>query len=642
MDKKNFLIGILLLFTAFSVLFYQSYQQHQRLLEEQRQIREAEEQAPREATPEESSTPPAVEPGVGDHTPEISPDADESARAPRSVPAEVPPPADFAEFVTEERDDDHIIENEYMRITFTRRGGSIRHVAMVERDDAGSLVYPREIHSDEPFVFNRHGFAPPLALLGLDFADPRHLYEVIPQSVTDRSVTFRLRVTENLEIRRSYVLLEAEGRRDPNAYTIRHQTRFYNRGENYYPIEVFGLNLGTSGPASERDTGMHLNFAHYDGGRGASFTGTHKFRGGGFFNAIGVRNNPPRAEIRGEQPLIWTAVKNQFFTGLLTPEDPGVGFVTRPFTLPPRENSRATRIGITGEMLFDVRGVQPGGQVDLTVEYFVGPKEFRRLEQMDQRQDLIMQFGFVGFFSKILLMMMIGIQGLPLVGYGLAIVITTIIIKTILWPLTAKVSRSSKRMAKIAEPMKALREKYKDNPQKMQMETMRLFRENKVNPFAGCLPIFIQLPIFFALFRMLQSAAELRFESFLWVQDLSAPDTVATILGIPLNPMPILMGVTMFIQMKMMPMTTANPMQQKVFLFMPPVITLVLYNFSSGLCLYWTVNNLLTILQQFLINRQKDDDFEVVIPSDAPAKGSGAKKAVRPTGGKTPGKKKRN
>ena len=127
----------------------------------------------------------------------------------------------------------------------------------------------------------------------------------------------------------------------------------------------------------------------------------------------------------------------------------------------------------------------------------------------------------------------------------------------------------------------------------MQEETLKLFREHQVNPVAGCLPILIQMPIFLGLFYMLRSAAELRHESFLWVADLSQPDTLFEIAGFPINLLPMIMGVTMFFQMSMMPVSpTADPMQQKIFKFLPFVFLIFLYTFSAGLVLYWTVQNI--------------------------------------------------
>jgi YidC/Oxa1 family membrane protein insertase len=161
-----------------------------------------------------------------------------------------------------------------------------------------------------------------------------------------------------------------------------------------------------------------------------------------------------------------------------------------------------------------------------------------------------------------------------------------------------------KRMAALQPQMKALQEKYKEEPMKMQKKLQEFYREHKVNPAAGCLPIFIQLPIFFGFYTMLQSAIELRGASFLWAYDLSQPDTIAMIPlfgGIPVNPLPLIMGATQLWQMRLTPPSPGvDPVQQKVMQYMPLMFLFILYSFSSGLTLYWTVQNLLSIAQMKL------------------------------------------
>ncbi len=239
-----------------------------------------------------------------------------------------------------------------------------------------------------------------------------------------------------------------------------------------------------------------------------------------------------------------------------------------------------------------------------------------------------MQFGFFGFFSKLLLAFMYAIHSV-VPSWGWAIVIMTICVKLLFWPLTAKASHSQKRMSKIQGPMAELKEKYKDNPQKMQQETLKLFKEHQVNPLAGCLPIFIQMPVFLGLFYMLRTASELRFEPFLWVADLSQPDTIFEVGGFPINLLPLIMGGTMFLQMQMMPTSpTADPMQQKIFKLMPLLFLVFLYNFSSGLCLYWTVQNILTIVQQKIINSRPDPEPAAVVATET--KDGGKTKLKKP------------
>jgi YidC/Oxa1 family membrane protein insertase len=194
-------------------------------------------------------------------------------------------------------------------------------------------------------------------------------------------------------------------------------------------------------------------------------------------------------------------------------------------------------------------------------------------------------------------------------NWGVAIILTTLTLKIVTLPLTLKASRSMKRMQKFQPEIQALREKYKDNPQKMQTATMELYKEHKVNPMGGCLPMLIPIPFFFGFFQMLQSASELRFAEFLWARDLSAPDTVLTVYGFPLNIMPLLLGTTMLVQMRLVPQpATVDNTQAKVMKFMPLIFMVFCYSYSCALSLYSTINALFTIGQQLFINRLKDDD----------------------------------
>jgi len=164
-----------------------------------------------------------------------------------------------------------------------------------------------------------------------------------------------------------------------------------------------------------------------------------------------------------------------------------------------------------------------------------------------------------------------------------------------------------KRMAALQPQMKAIQEKFKDDPPKMNRKMMEFMKEHRVNPMGGCLPVLLQMPVFFGFFLMIKSAIELRGAEFLWACDLSKPDTVAWLLGIPITPLPLIMGVTMLWQARLTPVAPGmDPMQQNIMKYMPLMFLFILYNFSSGLTLYWTVQNLLSIAQM-KITRAKDD-----------------------------------
>jgi YidC/Oxa1 family membrane protein insertase len=268
--------------------------------------------------------------------------------------------------------------------------------------------------------------------------------------------------------------------------------------------------------------------------------------------------------------------------------------------------------------------------VDRTFQLYAGPKEYRSLDRLgaalgNQIQRVMDFGGFFGFFAKALLLSMNGLHALGL-GYGLAIIGITIVIKLLFWPLTQASTRSMKRMQKLQPQMKEIQERYKEDPKKMNERLMAFMKEHRINPAAGCLPILVQIPVFFGFYKMLQSAIELRGARFLWALDLSQPDTIWIIpgLGFPLNPLPIIMGLTQFWQMRMTPPSPGmDPVQQKIFQYMPLIFLFILYNFSSGLTLYWTVQNLLTIAQMKLTRSTGEPE-----PAKQPEKAAPAKAVV--------------
>jgi YidC/Oxa1 family membrane protein insertase len=199
-------------------------------------------------------------------------------------------------------------------------------------------------------------------------------------------------------------------------------------------------------------------------------------------------------------------------------------------------------------------------------------------------------------------------------NYGIAIILLTLLIRILFWPLTHKSTESMRRMQEIQPEIKALQAKYgKSNPQKLQQETMKLYKEKKVNPMGGCLPMFVQIPVFIALFTVLRNAIELRYSGFLWIADLSTAENLMAgkipFVG-ALNILPIVMSLSMIWQQKLSsPGTAATPeqqQQQKMMMFMMPIMMLFFfYSMPSGLVLYWTTSNLLMIAQTSMRNLKK-------------------------------------
>ncbi len=226
-----------------------------------------------------------------------------------------------------------------------------------------------------------------------------------------------------------------------------------------------------------------------------------------------------------------------------------------------------------------------------SIEIYGGPKSKEDIAAVDHNLDKIIRFGMFGFIGKPLLKVLNFLYSI--VGnYGVAIIILTFFIRILFYPLSFKSYKSMKEMAKLQPKLKELQLKYKGKPDLLNKATMELYKKHKVNPFGGCLPVVIQIPVFLALYNVLLNAIELRGAPFMfWITDLSTKD--------PYYILPIIMGLTMFVQQKLTP-STMDPKQQKIMMFMPLIFTVMFLSFPSGLVIYWTTNNILTILQQFI------------------------------------------
>jgi len=602
MDKKNTILGVAFIAAGIGFMFWQGQQLEQQRLEE---LRKAETLEP---TVEESTTPAdaAMVASEGD-APVIAAETSTVSELFQEVEAvEAAAPVVMAE------EQSVTLANEFIEAIFTTRGGAIRTVSFLqtkrgERDD---------------YVFNRDGLLPALSM-SYSAADGRmreFALDYTIESQTADSVTFVLETAEGMVLRRSYRIAATGSEAEP--YVIEHSTEIVNRSDSAKSLATVYFNLGTARAISEGSmSSNYLNVGHFNG-EDADFVPITKLTGSSGF--LGIGSSLPQDEIGFAGRMEWSSVKNQFFASVLSSEAVGNDLLIYPVESSADGDGVPGRPGISGSVGYDLGMLPAGTSEALDFQFYVGPKEFKRLQALGNQQDLVMQFGFLGFFSKLLLAFMYAIHSF-VPSWGWSIVIMTFCIKLLFWPLTSKASRSQKRMAKIQEPMAELKEKYKDNPQKMQQETLKLFKEHQVNPVAGCLPMLIQMPIFLGLFYMLRTASELRHEPFLWVSDLSMPDTIAEIGGFPINLLPMIMGVTMYFQMSMMPVSpTADPMQQKIFKFLPFIFLVFLYNFSSGLVLYWTVQNILTIVQQKIINSRPDEPLKpVAAGAEKKSKGKG-------------------
>ena len=244
------------------------------------------------------------------------------------------------------------------------------------------------------------------------------------------------------------------------------------------------------------------------------------------------------------------------------------------------------------------QAIDSGATRTIQLKAFVGPKQMDQLEQLGESWTESIEFGIFGFFSRVLLFMLKMIQA-GFVNWGVSILLLTLVVKVIFFPLTQKAFISGRKMQAIQPLLKELKEKYKDNAQLQGQETMKLFTEHGVSPLGGCLPTFIQIPVWFSLYNVMLYSVELYDSQFLYLQDLTSAD--------PYGILAIMYCVLMFFQQRMMPMGSMDPAQQKMLKLMPLIFGVFMFTFPSGLVLYFSMNILLTIFQQWLIRVQYDD-----------------------------------
>ncbi|MGS0537117.1 membrane protein insertase YidC [Pseudoalteromonas sp. SaAl2] len=254
-------------------------------------------------------------------------------------------------------------------------------------------------------------------------------------------------------------------------------------------------------------------------------------------------------------------------------------------------SGNAAIIGTKGEPV----NIQANQQTTIGATYYMGPKESDTLEAIHPNLDLTVDYGWLWFISQPLFVLLKWLYGI-LGNWGLAIIAITVIIKSLMYPLTKAQYTSMAKMRALQPKMAALKEKYGDDRQKFGQATMEMYRKEKVNPMGGCFPILLQMPIFLGLFYVFLESTELRHAEFIfWLTDLSAKD--------PYFILPILFGASMFITQKLQPMTVTDPMQQKMMTYMPVIFSVFFLWFQSGLVLYWLVSNLISIAQMLYIYR---------------------------------------
>jgi YidC/Oxa1 family membrane protein insertase len=285
--------------------------------------------------------------------------------------------------------------------------------------------------------------------------------------------------------------------------------------------------------------------------------------------------------------------------------------------IPVEEQAAAVRLsvfpgsGVEAQYILPEQTIDPGSGLKFEFLLFFGPKSMDAVRKAGHDLERIINFGFFHILAMPCLWLMNYLYSI-IPNYGVAIIILTILSKILLWPLGTKSYKSMSQMKKLQPLIQEIRDKYKNDRKKMNEEVMRLHRTYSINPLGGCLPMLVQIPVFFALYRMLDQAIELRHAPFIgWINDLSAPDRLGSFnFAIPFMDAPygipvltLIMGATMLWQQKLTP-ATGDATQAKMMMLMPVVFTFIFINFSSGLVLYWLVNNVLSIGQQYYTQKK--------------------------------------
>lgn len=397
-------------------------------------------------------------------------------------------------------------------------------------------------------------------------------------------------------------------------YQIMIEDTFFNESSEPITIGEHAIRIGAMSVAESetKNVGgqaLGIDVLGATGGDGVKYWGSELPKL--FKKQTAASGMPQTINMPVNAPIDWIAVKSKFFVQILRPNDgAGAYTITAERAMAPGEESDASRAprsaavtGVSAQARFAAINIAPQESYTRKFSYYVGPKKYSALRQLGLHQEKVMDFGMWAPLCVFLLSVLNTTYSL-LPNYGLAIIVLTILIRILFWPLTHKSTESMKRMQELQPQMMELRKLHKNNPRKLQEETMALYKKNKVNPVSGCLPMIVQIPVFIALFVVLRSAIELRFAEFLWVKDLSEPERLfAAYLPIPLNILPIFMAVTQALQQYLTP--TSDPNQQKMMLILMPGMMLVMfYMMPSALVLYWSANQCIMIIQQ-LIQKQR-------------------------------------
>jgi len=482
------------------------------------------------------------------------------------------------------------LRNDDVELRLTNRGGGIREAVLLNLVSQGN----------ERVTLNSNNLPPIGAMLDQPIV-PR-LDEFILSREPDGGIKCE-RAADNVTVRKKFFFPPSKEKKD--SFLVELDVDLMNRGQQPYTNPGYFVALGSAAPIHPKDYSYYTRLVWCVDGK-AKGVDINWFGGGGGLFGIGAR--APQAFYQQDLANAdWAAASDQFFTTLVAPLTAKAnGVWGRRFDISPDQKM----YGIAGALRMPGFQLPPGQTYSARFEIWAGPKIYHRLARLDHNEAEIMDFGIFKIVSQFLLNFLNWLHGF-IGSYGWSILALTAVVKIVLWPLQDKANKSMRRMALLNPKVQELREKYKDDPTRMNQEVMKLYKDYGINPVGGCLPMMIQIPIFFGLFKMLGQAVELRNASFLWVKDLSQPDTVAVLFGVPINVIPLCMAASQIWLMAMTP-KTGDPTQRRVMMFTPLIFLFICYNFAAALALYYTTQNIFSIVQFYYNKRQPMPTLEKV------------------------------
>ena len=476
-----------------------------------------------------------------------------------------------------------VLENDELRLELSTWGGVVKKATLKK--------YARgkgPVSEENPAVELDFGASPLGELDGVGGLAPNAAYEV-KESASDKVVFANALATRTVTLKPDYKVVYAEsfgGKTDEASLSLGAMA-MGNSKNDLLSVDSWALDAGKG-----KEGVLH----HCEGDsplKGYLIGGLS----GGCSGSKSAAGLPASARLQVAGAQRWVAVKNRFFvTALASTTAASRGFDA--------VVSRDTSAAVYRPKSVAARALlSTGGANALESVFYVGPKKQALLWDLGMKD--VMEFGMWRWLCYPLVWVLNFFNSL-IPNYGVAIILLTILVRLLFWPLTHKSTVGMKKMQEIQPLMKEIQAKYKDNPQRLQQETWALYRDKKVNPMSSCLPMLIQIPVFIALFNVLRSAVELRYAPFLWIGDLSEPEALFAS-WFPfggLNILPVLMAVSTALQSAFTPSAGDKNQQRMMMVFMPVMMLVMFYSFPSALSLYWFLSNLFSIVQMWLIRRK--------------------------------------